>query len=73
MYKSVQLFLFGSEDIELTFIDEECYNWWINLLNNVGVIQETEYKWGSNEKIPTGCYLITIPTPPKYIFEDLIN
>ena len=71
LYKSVQLFLFDSEEIELTFKNEECYNWWNTLLDNVGVVSELEYKWSSREKEPTGYYLITIPKPPKYIFEEI--
>jgi len=50
----------GCEEVELTFRDEESYNWWNNLVNSITVVS-----------VKNG-YSIRIPSlPPKFIFEEI--
>ena len=70
LYEFIQQHVTG-EGIEVTFFNEECYNWWYDLPNTVQCIAETESSgWGYNRQVKeTGSWLVTIPKPPKYIFE----
>lgn len=60
-------------DIELTFYDKECYDWWENLVENTKAVPEYKTEGWRNsydyKEVPTGNWLIEIPYPPKYIFE----
>lgn len=69
LYNAVCEDWYGGE-IEVTFFDRECYEWWNNLIENTKAVPEYDRKNSyEHEKIPTGNWLIEIPRPPKYIFE----
>jgi len=74
LYLAAQNYL-GSEGIELTFKDKECYDWWHTAVDNVKVVQEMKSNrynaWEPYTEIPTGFYFIEFPRPPKYIFEEI--
>lgn len=59
LYIGIQT-LKGCEEVELTFRDEESYNWWNNLVNSITVVS---VKNGYGIKIPS--------LPPKFIFEEI--
>ena len=68
LYKAVQNFLYGDSDIEVTFIDEEAYNWWNNL-ESTRCKPEMIYSYYSKTYKPTGNYLLEVSPPPNKIFE----
>lgn len=59
LYIGIQT-LKGCEEVELTFIDEESYNWWNNLVDSITVVSVQD---GYGIKIPS--------LPPKFIFEEI--
>lgn len=50
------------EGIELTFYDEEAYNWWNNLKHTATCTFKEVYKYPN-------CWEIKVPKPPEHIFE----
>ena len=68
LYKALQNFLYKDSDIEVTFIDEDAFNWWNNL-ENIRCIPELSYDFYNRTNKPTGKYLLEVPSPPNKIFE----
>lgn len=59
LYIGIQT-LKGCEEVELTFIDKESYNWWNNLVDSITVVSVQD---GYGIRVPS--------LPPKFIFEEI--
>lgn len=68
LYTAVQNFLYDTSEIEVTFVDEDAYNWW-NKLDQIRCRPETEYDPYSQKQKKTNKYLLEVPLPPNKIFE----
>lgn len=58
---------FVGDDVEVTFYDKESYDWWSSLLDNIIISQGLVWDMNSRTQIPI--WTVTIPKPPKIIFE----